>query len=390
MSNRKRQSDERSAADQAAQERTASAAAVPTEVPEIQSPTRKRRFFRIAALTLLGPLLAVAIGLYLYLTGGRYVTTDNAYIKSDKVAVSTDISGRVSEVLVRSNQVVKPGDVLFRIDAEPFQLAVDEAKAKLLAAKQDGEVQKYLYREKLASLEKARVDVSFYERRFARQSRLRLKSIASQSTLDTAEQEMQNAKAQINVLRQELSQAVARLGGDADTPVARLSGVLAAAAVLKQAELDLKRTEVRASLDGVIANFDLQKGEYVEEGKVVFSIVGTRDVWVQANFRETDLTHIREGQSAKIRVDAYPEHGRDAIVTSIDPATGAEFALLPPQNATGNWVKVVQRLPVRLKLKDPQQSPQLRTGMSVVVEVDTQHRRSLEALKETLVGWFRG
>ena len=341
---------------------------------------RKLRMAGIVALSVLGPVIAIVAGLYLYLGGGRYVSTDNAYVKSDKIAVSADISGRVAKVLVRANQTVTPGQLLFRIDPEPFQITVDRTSAELLAARQEGEALKSLYRQKLASLEKAKVDIAYYERRFDRQNKLKRKAIASQSTLDTAEQNLNNARAEIHVLEQDLAQVLAKLGGKLETPINRLPGVLAAAAAHKQAELDLKRTEVRSSVDGIVTNFDLQPGEYVEAGKVVFSIVGTRELWVQANFRETDLTFMRVGQVATIHIDAFPQDEREAVVASIDPATGAEFALLPPQNTTGNWVKVVQRLPVRIKLKDALRDPPLRAGMSVVVEIDTKHQRTLGGL----------
>ena len=351
---------------------------------------RRLRMAGIVALAGLGPLIAILAGLYLYLGGGRYVSTDNAYVKSDKIAVSSDISGRVAKVFVQANQTVTPGQLLFRIDAEPFQISVDRTAAQVLAAKQEGEALKSLYRQKLASLEQARVDVAYYARRFDRQDRLKRKAIASQSTLDTAEQNLKNARGQIHVLEQDLAQVLAKLGGRLDTPVSQLPGVLTAVAAHRQAELDLKRTEVRSSVDGVVTNFDLQIGEYVEAGKVMFSIVGVRDLWVQANFRETDLTHMRVGQTAKIHIDAFPQDEREAIVASIDPATGAEFALLPPQNATGNWVKVVQRLPVRLKLKNAIRDPPLRAGMSVVVEVDTKHQRTLGGLLSRIAARIGG
>ncbi len=345
---------------------------------------RWQRSAGIAALSVLGPLLALSLGLYIYLSGGRFISTDNAYVKSEKIAVSPDISGRVSEVLITANQVVAPGDLLFRIDAEPFQIAVDQARAGLTAAEQEGQALKSLYRQKLAGIERAKVDLGFLERRYARQKKLKRKAITSQSTFELAEQNLQRARADLAALEQELAQVIAKLGGDAATPLAKLPGVMTAAAALKRAKLDLRRTKVRASLDGIVTNFELQKGEYVEEGKVVFSIVGTRELWVQANFRETDLTHMRSGQTATIQVDAYPGDKRTGRIDSIDPATGAEFALLPPQNATGNWVKVVQRLPVRLRLDDPLRDPPLRAGMSVLVTVDTGHERTLG----TLIDWI--
>ena len=352
--------------------------------------TKSRRLSKTAiiAISALGPLLAIAFGMHLYLGGGRFISTDNAFVKSDKIAVSADISGRVSEVLVKANQIVKPGSVLFKLDPEPFSIAVEQARGTLLAARHEGQAQRSLYLQRLASVNQAKADIQFFERRFNRQDKLKRKSITSQSTLDTADQELQRARAQIAILEQDMAQALARLSGDIDTPIDKLPGVLTARAALNKAELDLKRTEIRASVDGIITNFDLQKGEYVEEGTTVFSIVGTRDVWIQANFRETDLTYMRPGQSATIRIDAYPNDKRKAQIASIDPATGAEFALLPPQNATGNWVKVVQRLPVRLRLQDDRENKPLRAGMSVIVSVDTKHERTVSDLLTAIGNWF--
>lgn len=357
---------------------------------EATPPAKPRRLSKpaIVALTVLGPLLAIAFGMYLFLGGGRFMSTDNAFIKSDKIAVSADVSGRVSEVFVKANHIVKPGTILFRLDPEPFQIAVDRARGTLLAARHEAEAQKSIYRQRLASLNQAKTDIRFYERRFSRQNKLNRKSITSQSTLDTADQDLQRARAQAGILEHDMAQALARLGGDINAPVSKLPGVLTAKAALNQAELDLKRTEVRATFDGIVTNFELQPGEYVEAGTTVFSIVGTRDVWIEANFRETDLTFMRPGQTATIRIDAYPNDPRKAVITSIDPATGAEFALLPAQNATGNWVKVVQRLPVRLRLQDERTDKPLRAGMSVIVKVDTQHERTITDLFTAIRNWF--
>jgi len=186
---------------------------------------------------------------------------------------------------------------------------------------------------------------------------------------------------------QDIAQVRAKLGGDPDIATDDHPAVREAAAERDQAALDLKRTEVRAVAPGVVTNFDLQAGEYVTAGTNVFSLVGTGDVWIEANFKETDLTHVRVGQVASIRVDAYPGDTREAVVASISPATGAEFALLPAQNASGNWVKVVQRLTVRLALKGRWQDPPLRAGMSVIAEIDTGHKRRLPDFARAALNW---
>lgn len=353
---------------------------------------RRRRPLRIAGLillSLLGPLLAITAGLYIYLVGGRYVSTDNAYLKADKIAVSADVSGRVKSVYVRADDHVKPGTLLFRLDQAPFRIALDRAEARLVSARQEIEALRHLYRQKLANLRSAQSDVSFYEQQFGRQKALSQKRVASQVNFDTAERNLRNARDQVAMLSQDLAQALAKLGGSLDIAVADHPSVKEARAAVNQARLDLSHTEVHASVAGIVTNFDLQRGEYVKAGDVTFSIVGTDDVWVQANYRETDLANVHPGQSATVRIDAYPGEVFEAYVDSISPATGAEFALLPPQNATGNWVKVVQRLPVRLKLKASPSKRVLRAGMSTVVEIDTDHRRKLGGFANAVMEWAR-
>lgn len=353
---------------------------------------RRRRPLRIAGLillSLLGPLLAITAGLYIYLVGGRYVSTDNAYLKADKIAVSADVSGRVETVYVRADDHVKPGTLLFRLDQAPFRIALDRAEARLVSARQEIEALRHLYQQKLANLRSAQSDISFYEQQFGRQKALSQKRVASQVNFDTAERNLRNARDQVAMLSQDLAQALAKLGGSLDIAADDHPSVKEARAAVNQARLDLSHTEVHASVAGIVTNFDLQRGEYVKAGDVTFSIVGTDDVWVQANYRETDLANVHPGQSATVRVDAYPGEVFEAYVDSISPATGAEFALLPPQNATGNWVKVVQRLPVRLKLKASPSKRVLRAGMSTVVEIDTDHRRKLGGFANAVMEWAR-
>lgn len=353
---------------------------------------RRRRPLRIAGLillSLLGPLLAITAGLYIYLVGGRYVSTDNAYLKADKIAVSADVSGRVETVYVRADDHVKPGTLLFRLDQAPFRIALDRAEARLVSARQEIEALRHLYQQKLANLRSAQSDISFYEQQFGRQKALSQKRVASQVNFDTAERNLRNARDQVAMLSQDLAQALAKLGGSLDIAADDHPSVKEARAAVNQARLDLSHTEVHASVAGIVTNFDLQRGEYVKAGDVTFSVVGTDDVWVQANYRETDLANVHPGQSATVRIDAYPGEVFEAYVDSISPATGAEFALLPPQNATGNWVKVVQRLPVRLKLKASPSKRVLRAGMSTVVEIDTDHRRKLGGFANAVMEWAR-
>jgi membrane fusion protein (multidrug efflux system) len=360
------------------------------------------RRLMIGAIALVGPVAALALGLFLYLTGGRYVATDNAYVKSAKIAVSADISGRVVDVAVSENETVTPGTVLFRIDPAPFRIALDEAEARLLAACQDVEALRAAYRGNIAALERAKGDVAFHEQQVARQRGLSTKRLVSDSSYDAAKRALRNAHDDVKVAEQALAEARAKLAGNPDIAVADHPSVKAAKAARNRAALDLARTEVKATVAGIVTNFDLQPGEYVETGDVVFSLVGTDETWVHANYKETELTHVRVGQPATVAVDTYPGRVFEGRVVGISPATGAEFALLPPQNATGNWVKVVQRLTVRIRLDQPATDnagqstapgdvappARLRAGMSAHVEIDTGHQRRLTGLLGPLSDWL--
>jgi membrane fusion protein (multidrug efflux system) len=367
----------------------ADGASMPTETTA--RPRFKGRYRRLAVLgffTILGPA-AIGIGaLYFYATGGRFVSTENAYVKADKIAVSADVSGRVAEVKIAENQEVQKGMLLFRIDPEPFQITVRRAEAGLAAARQTIAALKAEYRQKLAERHVVEGDVAYYRRTVDRQRTLHGKGFASQSKLDEAEQQMRAAKDRISALNQNLASVQARLGGDVNIDPDAHPTVREAMTALAAAELDLRRTEVHAPTDGVITNFGLEVGEYIQAGAPIFSLVGTGQVWVSANYKETDLTHVRVGQTATLKVDTYPDVAFQARVASISPATGAEFALLPPQNASGNWVKVVQRLPVRLELIKSYDGPPLRAGMSVIVEIDTQHKRKLPGLVSQAMAWM--
>ncbi len=347
----------------------------------------RRRLSYVLLVALIGPLVAAAVGGYYYLASGRYVSTDNAYVKAHKIAVSADVAGRVSEVLVDADQIVQQGTLLFRIDPQPLRIALDRAEAQLAAAIQEARSLRALYDQRLARLKLAEGDVAYYQQHYDRQDSLTKTGVVSRSGMDSAERTLRNSQDQVAIAHQEIAEVLARLGGDATRPPELQPSVREAQAVRDRAAWDLERTEVRAPVAGIVTNFDLQPGAYVTAGSVVFSMVGTESVWVQANFKETDLTNVKPGQRAVIHIDMYPGKPVNAIVSSISPATGAEFALLPPQNATGNWVKVVQRLPVRLRLELPADSAALRAGMSAVVSIDTEHRRSLPGWAQSLFGW---
>jgi membrane fusion protein (multidrug efflux system) len=361
-----------------AQKRTAAA-------PVGADPDRRRRRIR-RVLLILGPALVALVGGYLYVTGGRFVETDDAYVKADMVSVSARVSGPIAEVDIRENQHVAKGQVLFRLDPQPFQIALAQAEARLAKAANDVKALKASYRQKQEELDLARTNVTYAERDFKRQADLAQHDFASGAKYDEAKHNLESARHRVAVLQQELSGILADLTEDPEIPVERHPSYLEAEAERDQAALDLEHTVVAAPFAGV-ASQKPEPGDYVTAGMPVMSIVADRNVWIEANFKETDLTHVRPGQPATVQVDTYPDRQWQAEVESISQATGAQFSVLPPQNATGNWVKVVQRIPVRIALRADDGDPPLRAGMSVTAEIDTGHQRELPGVVEGALAW---
>ena len=362
--------------------------------PARPGPTPRRRGLgrRLARLLLLalGPLLLLAAGGYYYMTSGRYVTTENAYIKMDKIAISADVSGPVSHVGVRENQFVDQGQILFELDSARYLIALARKDAEFEVARSEVEVLRAVYRQKTAELQVAWHDVVYYKAQFKRTDGLRQRGHATQAEFDKAQRDHRVAQQQAEAIKQDMAAVKARLGGDADIPLNRHPMVLEAMAERDSAALDLGRTTIVAPRAGIVSNIALQTGEHVEAGVPVFSIVISDPLWIEANLKETDLTHVRKNQEAKVEVDAYPNDIWRARVVGISPATGAEFSLLPPQNASGNWVKVVQRVPVRLEILGQPEDRPLRAGMSVRVEIDTQRERDLPPLVQSALAWATG
>lgn len=334
-----------------------------------------------AVLLLLGPIVVGAVSLSVYLNGGRIVSTDNAYVKAAKTTVSPEIAGRVASVAVRENEVVAQGQPLFKIDDEPLKIAAAKAEAQLQAVRLELDALRAGYRQKREELKLAETNVSYAEREFRRQSELAERKVATEAKLDESRNRLDVVRLQVAALRQDLAKLVAALAGDADMPAERHPKFLEVRAELDEARLNLRRAEIKAPDDGIVSRVDsIRPGDFVRAGVAAFSIVSSRRLWVEANLKETDITHLVPGQKAKIRVDAFPDAVWTAKVDSIGAATGAEFSILPPQNATGNWIKVVQRVPVRLVIEDAGGRPQLRSGLSAVVEIDTEQQRSLPDL----------
>ncbi len=337
---------------------------------------------------IVGPAVIAIGGAWFWMSSGRYVATENAYVKAELIVVSVEVPGQVVEVAVADNAPVAAGDVLFRIDPQRFEVARARAEAELGVARRKVEALKAHHRMKIAELEAAIRDAQFMRTELDRSRRLRKGGTIAEAQLLADQRLAAQAEDKIAVANEWITEVLAELGGDAELPTDAHPDVQRALAELRQAEIDLASTTVRAPSDAIAANVKLQAGEYVEEGDAVMSLVSAGGFWVEANMKETDLTHLAVGQSAQLVVDAYPDLTWTARIASLAPATGAEYALLPPQNASGNWVKVVQRVPVRLEIVPQEGAPPLRAGMSVAVSVDTGFERPLPQLVDTARAWI--
>jgi membrane fusion protein (multidrug efflux system) len=340
-----------------------------------------RKYRRFLLLVVL-PLAAVIGGLAFYLNGGRYVTTDDAYVGAQKVLITPDISGKIEKVVVREGQRVNEGDTLFEIDPVPFRLALQQAQANLDQARTsyDNLVSDLKIYGQLGDLAQQGVDLK--RRDVDRKSSLVKNNFGSQLDLDNSSTGLVTASAQLELLKQKVSTAKNQLLGNRDLPLEQFPPYAMAKAALDQAQRNLDHTVLRAPMNGVATQVDsIQLGRFVAAGTPVFSIIDTSKPWVDANPKESDFTYVAVGQTVTIDVDAFPDHVFKGTVGSLSPGTGAQFAILPPQNATGNFVKVVQRVPVRIYFDTHDGAVQkLKAGMSSYVSIDTNHRRSLAKL----------
>jgi membrane fusion protein (multidrug efflux system) len=336
-------------------------------------------------LLVLVPLAAALGGMYWYATGGSLVETDNAYVKANIVNVTAAVTGRAIQVLVRDDQAVEKNALLFRLDPEPFEIALARAKAQMDVVRTEVQSLRAEYREAMQEIAEARERIEFLTRQLERQERLKEKGMTRADAWDEARHNLDAARARLASVQERTNRVLASLGGDPQMPVERHPRYAQAKAEYDAAALDLTRTQIRAPVAGVLSNMKLQVGEYVEKGVPVFGLIESGPLWIEANFKETQLTNMRVGQAAQVVADAYPDVRWDGVVEAIAPATGAEFAVLPPQNATGNWVKVVQRVPVRVRVDPAAQPVQLRAGLTVTVSVDTQRNRGLPKVVQRLI-----
>ena len=344
----------------------------PPQAAAPEAPPKKKGGSRRLILMIAVPLVLVVAGGWFWLSGGRYEDTDNAYVQQSKVSVSADIAGRIANVNVGENQTVKAGDVLFTIDPASYKIALDQANAALASARVNVEQLKVSYGTAQVQLKSAQASLAIRQAAYDRQNALVEQGVNSNSTLDDTKLALQQAQAAVDQANQALAAATAALAGDPNIVTDKHPAVLAALAAVEQAQRNLDKTTVKAPADGIVSNVSsLNAGQFVAAGTTIASLVETDGTWIEANFKETQLGEMKAGQPADVRVDAYPGvlHG---TVESLGAATGSEFSLIPAQNATGNWVKVVQRVPVRIQL--PDNAPELadlKTGMSATVTVDT-------------------
>lgn len=340
------------------------------------APTRKPLKQTLRPWLMVGvPVLFAALGYAHYVSGQAYVSTDNAYARVAKASINARISGQVVDIAVEDNQQVHKGQVLFRIDPKPLQIAVDRAQAQLSVARLRIDGLKASYHQQQAELQSAKESADFDQKDFARKKALVASEFVSKSIYERADTDVKVARQRIASIEQQIASTVVALNGNPDIDADSHPTVREARAQLDEAQLYLSYTTVYAPQDGIVAKVDdLQVGNHLNSGAPAFALLSAHEIWIEANFRETDVAHMRPGQEATIRIDTYPDRVFKAHVTSMSPGAGSDFALLPPENATGNWVKVTQRVPVRLELDELDPALPLFSGTSATVKIDTRFR----------------
>ena len=333
------------------------------------------------------PAVVLAVTLFIWLSGGRTVTTDNAYVKGDRAQIATELSGVIVEVPVQENQRVSRGQLLFRLDDQSYRHALAKIEAEIETTRADIRGLRAQWRTKREEIKAARSQQTFAQAEFDRQAELAEKKVASTQKLEEARMGLEVARQRISAAQEDLTRIEAALAGDPKIRADDHPRVKQMMAAREEALLQLRRTMIEAPLDGMVSKRPVP-GSYATAGVPVMVVVADADLWIEANYKETELTRVRPGQKATIHIDTYPDSQCSGTVASIAQATGAEFAVLPPQNASGNWVKVVQRIPVRVSVICREGDPPLRVGMSTTVEIDTGHSRTLGGLLSSTAKWL--
>jgi membrane fusion protein (multidrug efflux system) len=347
---------------------------------------RRRDWIRFGLFILL-PIALVGGG-YLYVTGGQVMSTDDAYVQAVRVGISTDVSGIVAQVAVKDNQHVDSGQILYRLDPRQFQIALDNAKANLSQVALSIEAMKEDYLRMMSDAAAQRAQVDLDQVNFDRNVLLLKSATVSQAVYDQAHYTLDNDQSKLAALREQAKVQLAKLGGNPDIVVTDHPQYRQAQAQVDEAQRQLDHTVITAPFSGTVTDVpSIAPGKYLAASTTAFFLVDTDHVWVDATPKETELTYVRVGQPVAVTVDMYPEDEWHGAVESVSPAAAQEFALLPAQNTSGNWVKVVQRVPMRIKLDTSDKNlPPLRAGMSVVVDVDTGHARGVPYFLRSLFG----
>jgi len=344
---------------------------MPADEAAVAAPRTRLQRLRFTLLVVV-PVVVIVAGLCVYFLSGRYERTDDAYTQAAAVSVSSNVSGRVIAIDVRDNEFVKQGTTLFRLDDRPLRISVSEAAARLASAKLKIVSIKSTYRQRQSDLRSAEQSMAYEQSEYARHERLLKSGIVSRAQYDQASHALDTARQQVDGAKQQMAAVAAELANNPDIDPDRHPEVQEAQAALDRANLNLSYTVIMAPSDGVVTKVEqLQVGDYINAATPLFSLVSNQNVWVEANFKEAQLAGMRIGQSASIKIDRYPGKEFQATVVSMSPSTGSQFSMLPPENASGNWVKVVQRIPVRLRLANADPSIFLQAGLSADVAVDT-------------------
>jgi len=332
--------------------------------------------------------LALIAGGYFYVTGGQVMSTDDAYVQADRVGISTDVSGIVQEVAVKDNERVQAGQVLYRLDPRQFQIALDNAKANLAATAMSIDAMKEDYQRMLSDVAAQQAQVDLDQKNYDRNAALLRSATVSQAAFDQTRYTLDNDKSKLAASQQQVKVQLARLGGNPDIPTTEHPQYRQAKAQVDEAQRQLDHTVVTAPFTGTVTSVpSIAPGKYLAASSTAFFLVDTDHVWIDATPKETELTYVRPGQKATVSVDTYPDVEWHGVVESVSPAAAQEFSLLPAQNTSGNWVKVVQRVPMRVRLDASDRNlPPLRAGMSVEVDVDTGHARGLPSFLRSLFG----
>ncbi len=357
-------------------------AARPNESQQVPPPPgrRSRRGLRYG-LFALGAVVLIVGGLWYYLGTGRYVSSDDAYLQANVLTVSTDVSGIVAQIPVHEGEHVITGQVLFRLDPDKFQIALDNARANLAQTELTLRSLQadYLRAQREVAAQTAQVQAD--RATFDRYAALVRQRGVTQQQFDDAKYKLAADQATLGAGEAQVTAALARLGGRADLPVEQMPAYRQAAAQRAEAQREFDHSIVRAPFNGVVTQVNkLQPGQFLAAGTAAFGLTATDDIWVAAEPKETELTFVRLGQPATVTVDAYPGRVWQGVVQSVASATDQEFSVLPAQNSSGNWVKVVQRVPVRIDIRQGPNDPPLSAGMSAEVSIDTHHRRTLADL----------